>query len=77
MRQLLVKYIDGNVRDEQGKVNHPPYPQAWYRRIAEDTGQHLQIPAGPEQKPAVTPAVVPAAEPAQKAEPKPTVAPAP
>lgn len=75
--ELLVKYIDGNVRDEQGKVNHPPYPQSWYRRIAEDTGQRLQLPAEPEQKPAAAPAVVPAAAPAQKAEPKPTVAPAP
>lgn len=75
--ELLVKYIDGNVRDEQGKVNHPPYPQSWYRRIAEDTGQRLQHPAEPEQKPAVTPVVAPVAVPAQKAEPKPTVAPAP
>ncbi|KFE63273.1 dipeptidase [Hyalangium minutum] len=77
---LLVKYIDGNVRDDQGKVNHPPYPQSWYRRIAQETGQHLQLPAEPAQKPAAAPAVTPAAAPAapaQKPEPKPTVAPAP
>lgn len=69
---LLVKYIDGNVRDDQGKVNHPPYPQSWYRRIAQETGKHLQLPAEPAQKPAAAPAA-----PAQKQESKPTVAPAP
>ncbi|WP_043710228.1 dipeptidase [Corallococcus macrosporus] len=64
---LLVKYIDGNVRDEQGKVNHPKYPEAWYRRIVQENGKVLQMPA----KPAAAPA------PAQKPAPKPTVAPAP
>lgn len=41
--QLLVKYLDGNVRDETGKAGHPPYPQAWYDRIARETGAHLQV----------------------------------
>ncbi|WP_224248440.1 dipeptidase [Hyalangium gracile] len=70
---LLVKYIDGNVRDEQGKVNHPKYPDAWYRHIARDTGKRLEMPAEPEKKPA--PAATPA--PAAKPEQKPTVAPPP
>lgn len=70
--QLLVKYMDGNVRDEQGKVNHPKAPDSWYRRIAQDTGKRLEVPA--EQKP---PAAAPAPKPEAKPEPKPTVAPAP
>ncbi|WPB76496.1 C69 family dipeptidase [Archangium violaceum] len=70
--QLLVKYIDGNVRDEQGKVNHPKYPESWYRHIVRDTGARLALPEEP--KPAEA---KPQAQPAQKAEPKPTVAPAP
>jgi dipeptidase len=71
--QLLVKYIDGNVRDEAGKVNHPPYSEGWYRRIARDTGRRLAAPAESEQKPAAAPA--PKTEP--KTELKPSVAPAP
>ncbi len=74
--QLLVKYIDGNVRDEQGKVNHPKYPESWYRHIVRDTGSRLAIPAEP--KPAeAKPEPQPEVKPGQKAEPKPTVAPAP
>jgi hypothetical protein len=74
--QLLVKYIDGNVRDESGKVNHPKYPESWYRHIVRDTGARLAIPAEP--KPAeAKPAAQPEVKPGQKAEPKPTVAPAP
>ncbi|WNG54016.1 dipeptidase [Archangium gephyra] len=70
--QLLVKYIDGNVRDEQGRVNHPKYPESWYRHIVRDTGARLALPEAP--KPAEA---KPQAQPGQKAEPKPTVAPAP
>lgn len=39
---LLVKYMDGNVKDEHGHVTHPPYPEAWYRRIVEETGNHFE-----------------------------------
>lgn len=38
---LIVKYMDGNVKDELGHVTHPPYPEHWYRRIVEDTGDKL------------------------------------
>lgn len=41
---LLWKYLDGNVKDERGKVTHPPYPESWYRRIANDTGDRLKVP---------------------------------
>lgn len=40
--QLMVKYLDGNVRDAQGNVTHPDYPESWRRRMAAD-GQ------GPDQ----------------------------
>lgn len=39
---LLVKYLDGNLRDEHGKVKHPGYPPAWYRVIAGQTGDQLK-----------------------------------
>lgn len=68
--QLMVKYIDGNVRDEQGKVNHPAAPATWYRRIAKETGDHLLMPEEPP-----VPASKPAAPPVPAS--KPTVAPAP
>jgi len=34
LEELLVKYMDGNVKDELGNVTHPPYPEEWYRAIA-------------------------------------------
>ncbi|WP_164020234.1 dipeptidase [Pyxidicoccus trucidator] len=75
---LLVKYIDGNVRDEQGKVNHPKHSEEWYRRIAKERGRTLEMPPEPEKeepKPVAAPAAP--ATPAAKPGPKPTVAPAP
>ena len=75
---LLVKYIDGNVRNEQGKVTHPKYPESWYRRIAQDTGKKLEMPPEPEeQKPVAAPAPAPAQKPEPVPASKPTVAPAP
>jgi dipeptidase len=77
--QLLVKYIDGNVRDEMGKVNHPKYQESWYRRIVQESGPKLALPPEPpkpaqaqEQKPA---APAPEPKPAQP-EQKPAVIPA-
>lgn len=52
--QLLVKYLDGNVRDAQGKVTHPAWSEEWRRRIVEDSGDHFLVtplpgePAEPE-----------------------------
>ena len=40
---LLFKYLDGNVKDELGKVTHPGYPKAWYKRIVKDTGEHFKV----------------------------------
>ncbi len=69
---LLVKYIDGNVLDEKGKVQHPKQPDAWYRKIVRDAGPRLELkefPKPEEKKPEAKPAQPPAS--------KPTVAPAP
>ncbi len=35
---LIWKYLDGNVKDEFGKVTHPGYPKEWYGRIVRETG---------------------------------------
>ncbi|MBN2184522.1 MAG: C69 family dipeptidase [Candidatus Krumholzibacteriota bacterium] len=40
---LLVKFMDGNLKDELGNVSHPGYPEAWYRKIADETGDHLKL----------------------------------
>ncbi|OPZ67871.1 MAG: hypothetical protein BWY83_02483 [bacterium ADurb.Bin478] len=42
-QDLLVKYLDGNTKDELKKVRHIGYPASWYRRIAEDTGDRLKM----------------------------------
>jgi dipeptidase len=36
---LLTKYLDGNVRDELGKVTHPGYPAEWYKKVIEQNGE--------------------------------------
>ncbi len=35
---LIWKYLDGNVKDELGHVTHPGYPEHWYRKIVEESG---------------------------------------
>jgi len=62
-QQLLMKYLDGNVRNAQGKITHPPYPKHWYRRIVAEKGAHF-LATGPgdvRKKPAATPRAKPAA----------------
>ena len=48
---LLVKYVDGNVKVDTArghddivrwKLTHPGYPEDWYRRIAEESGDKLR-----------------------------------
>jgi dipeptidase len=46
---LIWKYLDGNVRDSQGNVTHPPYPKEWYQRIIKETGDRFRVPM-PEKK---------------------------
>ena len=43
--QILVKYLDGNIRDEHGKPRHPPYPEQWLRRIVEERPGFYEVPA--------------------------------
>jgi dipeptidase len=40
---LIWKYLDGNVRDSQGKVTHPKYPETWYRAIVRDAGDRVKV----------------------------------
>jgi hypothetical protein len=40
-----MKYLDGNIRDENGKVTHPGYPKHWYARIVKERGDHFRLPA--------------------------------
>jgi len=54
--ELLVKYLDGNVRDSQGKVTHPPAPEAWRRRMVQEAGPRLEVPATPAPTPLTPPA---------------------
>lgn len=39
---LIVKYMDGNLKDELGNVKHPGYPESWYRKVSGATGDHLK-----------------------------------
>ena len=39
---LIFKYLDGNVKTPLGKVTHPGYPKAYYRRIVDETGDHYK-----------------------------------
>ncbi|MEW5807117.1 MAG: C69 family dipeptidase [Acidobacteriota bacterium] len=51
-QDLLVKYMDGNVKTPQRKPTHPGYPESWYRRIVEDNGEELKmkkLPGEPEE----------------------------
>ncbi len=45
---LIYKYLDGNVKNELGKVTHPGYPQTWYQRIIEETGDHFKMKELPD-----------------------------
>jgi len=48
---LIVKYLDGNVRDEMGKITHPDYPEAWRRRMAQDRGEAIEVRPLPGEPP--------------------------
>jgi dipeptidase len=47
--QILVRYLDGNVRDERGTVTHPRYPDSWYRRIVEEKPGFYEVREVPGQ----------------------------
>ncbi len=41
---LVWKYLDGNVKNESGKVTHPGYPPEWYRQIVKETRNKFRVP---------------------------------
>ncbi len=43
LTELLVKYLDGNLKNEHGKVLHPGYPKSWYKAIVKETGDKFLI----------------------------------
>ena len=49
-QELFIKYMDGNVRDSQGKVTHPAYPKQWYRRIVKQRPGQFRIGRIPGEK---------------------------
>jgi dipeptidase len=54
---LVWKYLDGNVRDAQGNVTHPKYPDDWYRAIAKVEGPAKRevVPDAPVATPTPSP----------------------
>jgi dipeptidase len=42
-KELMYKYLDGNIKNEHGDVTHPGYSEAWYAKIAAATGDHLRV----------------------------------
>lgn len=42
-QNLLVKYMDGNVKDAKRNVLHPPYPRWWYEEIIKKTGDRFKV----------------------------------
>lgn len=40
---LLVKYVDGNLKDEKGQVLHPGYPEGWNELVAQRDGSRLAV----------------------------------
>jgi dipeptidase len=43
VEELLVKYLDGNVKTPTGEVTHPGYDDRWYRRLIEEDGDRLRV----------------------------------
>ncbi|HPS79824.1 MAG TPA: C69 family dipeptidase [Thermoanaerobaculaceae bacterium] len=46
--QLLVKYMDGNLKSPSREVDHPKYPDFWYRTIVKERGDILSRPEEPK-----------------------------
>jgi len=43
LEELIVKYMDGNMKDEMGNVKHPGYPADWYRAVAKADDGRLRV----------------------------------
>jgi MYXO-CTERM domain-containing protein len=46
---LLVKYLDGNVRDGYGRVTHPRLPDSYYKRVVAETGDRFYVGPAPKK----------------------------
>lgn len=46
---ILVKYLDGNVRNEKGEVTHPRYPDKWYENIIKESGELFKVRLFPRE----------------------------
>jgi dipeptidase len=42
LEELLVKYMDGNLKDEHGQVLHPGYPNEWNALVAKVEGERYK-----------------------------------
>lgn len=56
--RLVVKYLDGNLKDELGHVRHPGYPKAWNEQVARAEGTHLEVRRLPAEPSAERPVAV-------------------
>jgi dipeptidase len=43
LTRLLVKFMDGNVRDEKGEVTHPRYSDEWYEQIVKQRPEFHKV----------------------------------
>ena len=41
-KHLLYKFLDGNLKDEHGKVTHPGYDEKWRKEVISNTGGKLK-----------------------------------
>jgi hypothetical protein len=48
-KELLYKYMDGNVKNEFGEPEFKGYPEPWYRMVAEATGDKLAMKKTPTE----------------------------
>jgi dipeptidase len=48
-KELLYKYLDGNVKNEFGEPEFKGYSEAWYRMVAEATGEKLAMKKTPTE----------------------------
>ncbi|MCG6963552.1 MAG: C69 family dipeptidase [Acidobacteria bacterium] len=48
---LLTKYNDGYVKDEEGRPREVGYPEEWLKRVVRDKGEEYRLPKGPVRQP--------------------------
>ncbi len=59
LKELWVKYLDGNVKDEHGRVTSPGYSEEFRRKIVAERGDFLKykhLPTAPSPDTEITPA---------------------